>query len=147
MDHTINVVVRRSQRDSPGKFVRQIAPVTDCQRLRAAEQRMKLIEESERPTKTLLDSISHEFRSPISAITSAADILSAARDPSLKRVPWSMVDEIQEASRRLNRLVGNVLAMARLEPGHVKPRLDWCDVTDLIQVTFRDRIYGRPQEE
>jgi len=99
---------------------------------------MKLFEESERLSKTLLDSISHEFRSPISAITSAAAILSAARDPSLKTVPWAMVDEIQESARRLNRLVRNLLDMARLEPGHVKPRLDWCDVTDLIQVILRE---------
>jgi two-component system sensor histidine kinase KdpD len=115
-----------------------MAPVTDRQRLRAAEQRMKLIEESERLSKTLLDSISHDFRSPISAITSAAAILNAARDPSLKMVPWATVDEIQEATRRLNRFVGNLLDMARLEPGHVKPRLDWCDVTDLIHVTLRE---------
>jgi len=130
--------MRRSQGDSPRGFVRQIAPATDRQRLRAAEQRMKLIEESERLSRTLLDSISHEFRSPISAITSAAAILNAARDPSLKRVPWAMVDEIQEATRRLNRLVRNLLDMARLEPGHMKPRLDWCDVTDLIHVTLRE---------
>jgi two-component system sensor histidine kinase KdpD len=130
--------MRRSQRDLLRGFVRQIAPVTDRQRLLAAERRIKLIEESERLSKTLLDSISHEIRIPISAITSAAAILNAARDPSLKKVPWAMVDEIQEATRRLNRLVGNLLDMARLEPGQVKPRLDWCDVTDLIQVTLRE---------
>jgi two-component system sensor histidine kinase KdpD len=99
---------------------------------------MKLIEESERLSKALLDSVSHEFRSPISAITSAAAILSAAHDPSLKTVPWAMVDEIQEAARRLNRLVKNLLDIARLEPGHVKPRLEWCDVKDLIQVILRE---------
>src|ERR1700741_3439118 len=91
----------------------------DTQRPCAAEQRMKLIEESERLRKTLLDSVSHEIRIPISAIMSAAAILNAARDPSLKNVPWTMVDEIQEAGRRLNRLVGNLLDMARLDPGHV----------------------------
>jgi two-component system sensor histidine kinase KdpD len=138
MDHISNMVMQDSQRDSTGGFVPQIVPVTDCQRLQAAEQRIRLIEGSERLSKTLLDSISHEIRIPISAITSAAVILDEARDPSLKKVPWAMVDEIQEATRRLNRLVGNLLDMARLEPGHVKPRLDWCDVTDLVQVTLRE---------
>jgi two-component system sensor histidine kinase KdpD len=97
-----------------------------------------MLEESERLSKTLLDSISHEIRIPISAISSATAILNAARDPSLKKVPWAMVDEIQEATRRLNRFVGNLLDMVRLEPGCVKPRLDWCDVTDLIQVTLKE---------
>ncbi len=49
-----------------------------------------------------------------------------------------MVGEIQEAARRLNRLVGNLLSMTRLETGHVKPKLDWCDVADLIQVALKD---------
>jgi len=119
-------------------FVRQIALVIDGQRLRTAEQRAKMLEESERLSKTLLDSISHEIRIPLSAISSATAILNAARDPSLKNVPWAMVDEIQEATRRLNRFVGNLLDMARLEPGRVKPKLDWCDVTDLIQVTLTE---------
>jgi len=64
--------------------------------------------------------------------------LNAARDAALTRVPWGMVDEIQEANRRLNRLVGNLLNMTRLESGHVKPKLDWCDVTDLVQVTLKE---------
>jgi two-component system sensor histidine kinase KdpD len=127
-----------SQRDLLEGFVRQIALVIDRQRLRDAEQRAKLIEESERLSKTLLNSVSHEIRTPISAIISAAGTLNAARDPSLTRVPWAMVDEIQEATRRLNRLVGNLLNMTRLESGHVRPKLDWCDVTDLIQVTLKE---------
>ncbi len=127
-----------SQRDLLDAFVRQIALVLDRQRLREAEQRAKLVEESERLSKTLLNSISHEIRTPIAVINSAAGTLNAARDASATPMPWTMVDEIQEAARRLNRLVGNLLNMTRLESGHVKPRLDWCDLADLIQVTLKD---------
>jgi len=74
-----------------------------------------MAEESERLSKTLLDSISHEIRTPIAVITTAAGTLNAARDPSLTQVPWAMIDEIQEATRRLNRLVGNPLNMTRLQ--------------------------------
>src|SRR5579859_4942625 len=49
-----------------------------------------------------------------------------------------MVDEIQEATKRLNRLVGNLLNMTRLESGHVKPKMDWCDVPDLVQATIKE---------
>jgi two-component system sensor histidine kinase KdpD len=49
-----------------------------------------------------------------------------------------MVDEIQEAARRLNRLVGNLLNLTRLESGHVRPNFDWCDVGDLIHVTLKE---------
>jgi two-component system sensor histidine kinase KdpD len=127
-----------NQRDLIDAFIRQIALVIDRQRLRDAEQRAKLVEESERLSKTLLNSISHEIRTPIAAISSAAANLNAARNPALSAVPWSMLDEIQEATRRLNRLVGNLLNMTRLESGHVKPKLDWCDVSDLLQVTLKE---------
>jgi two-component system sensor histidine kinase KdpD len=127
-----------SQRDLLEGFVRQIALVVDRQRLRDAEQRATMVEESERLSKTLLNSISHEIRTPIAAISSAAATLSAERDSNPARVPWGMVDEIQEATRRLNRLVGNLLNMTRLESGHVKPKLDWCDVADLLQATLKD---------
>jgi len=49
-----------------------------------------------------------------------------------------MVAEIQEAAGRLNRLVGNLLNMTRLEAGHVQARRDWCDVADLLQATVKE---------
>ena len=126
------------QRDLLDAFVRQIALVLDRQRLRDAEQQAKLLAESERLSKTLLNSISHEIRTPIAAITSAASSLSEALPSAPGDFARTMVSEIQEAARRLNRLVGNLLSMTRLESGHVKVNLDWCDVADLIQVTVKE---------
>jgi len=128
-----------NQRDLLEAFMRQIAIVLDRQRLRDAEQRAKMIEESERLSKTLLNSISHEIRTPIAAIHTAASTLGEARrSGGSVPVPWAMVDEIQEATQRLNRLVGNLLNITRVESGHVKPKLDWHDVPDLVQVTLKE---------
>ena len=49
-----------------------------------------------------------------------------------------MIGEIQEANARLNRVVGNLLGVARLESGQVRPRLDWHDARDLVQTTLRE---------
>ena len=127
-----------AQRDVLEAFVRQVALVLDRQRLRDAEQQAKLVAESERLSKTLLNSVSHEMRTPIAAITSAASSLAASPAGGASGFQQSMVDEIQEAAVRLNRLVGNLLDMTRLESGHVRARLDWCDVKDLIQATLRE---------
>ena len=146
-DHVVGVLSLRlrdgdplaaSQRDLLEAFVRQIALVLDRQRLRDAEQQAKLVAESERLSRTLLNSISHEIRTPIAAINSAAGTLNQARPAGPSALPWAMVDEIQEAARRLNRLVGNLLDMTRLESGHVKAKLDWCDLADLVQVTLKE---------
>jgi two-component system sensor histidine kinase KdpD len=122
----------------PENFGRSIALATYRQRLRDTEHRAKIVEQSERLGKALINSISHEIRTPLAVISSAASMLNAARDPTLIGVPWGMVDEIQEATDRLQRLVSNLLNMTRLESGHVKPSLDWCDVTDLIRVTLNE---------
>jgi two-component system sensor histidine kinase KdpD len=119
-------------------FVRQIALVLDRQRLRDAEQQARLITESERLSQTLLNSISHEIRTPIAAITSATANLSEAHNAGRDEVERAMVGEIQEASHRLNRLTGNLLNMTRLESGHVRPRMDWCDVADLFHTTLKE---------
>jgi two-component system sensor histidine kinase KdpD len=126
------------QRDLLDAFVRQIALVLDRQRLRDAEQQAKLVAESEKLSKTLLDSISHEIRTPLAAITSAASSLNEARAGGQTEFRGKMADEIQEAAGRLNRLVGNLLSMTRLESGRVKPKIEWCDIADVINVTMRE---------
>src|SRR5207244_3868279 len=104
-------------------FIRQIALVLDRQNLSDAEQTARLVAESERLGKTLLNSISHELRTPIAAIDSAATSLhelSKDDQPELRR---ALTEEIHEASQRLNRLVRNLLDITRLESGHIKPKL------------------------
>ncbi len=125
------------QRTLLDNFIRQVALVLDRQRLSDAEHSARLIAESERLGKTLLNSISHELRTPIAAIASAASGLveeGGKADATLHR---ALVGEIREASQRLNRLVGNLLDMTRLESGHLKPRLEWCDISDLVNVTLK----------
>jgi two-component system sensor histidine kinase KdpD len=114
-------------------FQRHIALVLDRQRLRDLETQARLLAESERFTNALLSSISHELRTPLAAITSAVSGL-ADQGPQVQE---ALIQEIRQASDRLNRLVDNLLDMTRLESGHMKPNLDWCDVGDLIHVTIR----------
>ncbi len=125
-----------ARRDLLEAYARQAALVLDQVALRAAGEQGKLIAESERLSKALLNSISHELRTPLAAITSAASALAEAKDED-HCFSQKMAAEIQEAAARLNRLVGNLLDVNRLESGHVRPKLDWCDARDLVQTTVR----------
>jgi two-component system sensor histidine kinase KdpD len=80
---------------------------------------------------TLLNSLSHELRTPISTIISAIDTLKDNRSNLSKSNQEVLFDEIDKASIRLNRQVENLLNMSRLESGMLKPKLDWCDVNEL----------------
>jgi two-component system sensor histidine kinase KdpD len=126
-----------AQRDLLDAFVRQIALVLDRQRLRATVQEAKLLAESERLSKVLLNSISHELRTPIAAIASASSGLSELTDHENPELQRALTGEIRTAAVRLNRLVGNLLDMTRLESGRIRLRLDWCDLADVAGVALR----------
>jgi two-component system, OmpR family, sensor histidine kinase KdpD len=103
---------------------------------REAEIKTKLIAESERLSRTLLNSVSHEFRTPIAAITTATAQLRSSG--ALSASQQKLAAEIESASARLNRVVKSLLNAARIQSGQVQPKIDWCDVSDLIRVTLQD---------
>lgn len=125
------------QRDLLDAFARQAALVLDRIKLGAEAESARLVAESEKLTKSLLNSISHELRTPIAAITTASSALAASPVIGAASLERSLTGEIHEGATRLNRLVGNLLDMTRLESGQVKPRLEWCDVADLVNVALR----------
>ncbi len=127
-----------AQRDLLETFARQAALVLDRIGLRAAAEQTRLMSESERLSRVLLNSISHELRTPLAASTSAATALIEAKGVPLDEHRRSLVGEIQEANARLNRIVGNLLDVARLESGKIVPRMDWYDARDLVQTTLRE---------
>jgi two-component system, OmpR family, sensor histidine kinase KdpD len=126
-----------AQRDLLEAFTRHAALILERIELRTAAEQARLLAESEKFSRTLLNSISHELRTPLAASTSAASAL-AASNAATSEQRRALVDEILEANARLNRVVGNLLDVARLESGKVRPHLDWHDARDLVQTTLRE---------
>jgi len=125
-----------AQRDLLDAFIRQIALVFDRERLRDAETQAKFLAESERMGTMLLNSVSHELRTPLAAISSVASGLRAAGE--LNAAQLSLTLELDEATRRLNRLVQNLLALSRLEAGHLRTNADWHDLRDLVRAAVQN---------
>jgi two-component system sensor histidine kinase KdpD len=119
------------QRNLLDAFSEQIAVVIQRHQMQEVSEKAKLLAESERLSKTLLNSISHEIRTPLAAIQSATTNMVEYGHADLSNTQKSMVSEIQEASERLNRLVGKVLDMSRLESGQIKPNFAPCEVSEL----------------
>jgi len=108
---------------------------------------VQLAQESERLRKTLLDCVSHELKTPLAAIGAASQELSRLapniQDPQMLK---DLGSEIRDGSRRLNRVVDNLLDMNRLESGVIRPKREWCDVRELLQSAVdieRESINGR----
>jgi two-component system, OmpR family, sensor histidine kinase KdpD len=111
-------------------FISQISGKFEREYLRNLAKQAYFLNESDKLYKTLFNSISHELRIPVAAIMGASDSLLYSDHPG--EVRDELTHEILKASKRLNRLIENLLNMSRLESGHITPRLDWCDIHDLI---------------
>ena len=96
------------------------------------------LEESEKLHLALLNSISHEIKTPLTAIGGAGLALrnsSIAADANNRA---QISQEILTAWTRLRHLVDNLLDMSRLESGLLRPRPDWVDLNEVLEVVLRE---------
>ncbi len=105
-------------------FALQIALVLEKEHFIQAVSHAEMLSQSEKLHRTLLDSVSHELKTPIAVITAALEGMGDQRSPYLT--------EITTATQRLQRVVDSLLQMTRLESDVLKPSLDWCDLRDVI---------------
>ena len=104
-------------------------------KIRKAEQRIQIKEAKLSTMKlynTLLDSLSHELRTPISTIMGAVGTLQGKANHLTEDNKTKLLSEMEKASLRLNHQVENLLNMSRLESGYIQPNFDWCDVKELV---------------
>src|SRR6478752_10318611 len=88
------------------------------------------MEKSERLRRNLLDSVSHELKTPLAIIRASIEGMGAvASNP--------YVVEIDTATKRLQRLVDGLLQMTRLESQVIEPRNEWCDVNELVEAAAK----------
>jgi two-component system sensor histidine kinase KdpD len=91
-------------------------------------------QESERLLQTVLNSVSHEMRTPLTAIIGASSALQHPQIASNAEDRNELLAEVAGNAERLNRIVSNLLDMSRLSSGAFTLRKDWHDVNDLLSV-------------
>jgi two-component system sensor histidine kinase KdpD len=84
----------------------------------------------------LLRAVSHDLRSPLTAISAAGEAIATASLSTEELGDMAAV--IQEETRRLSRLVENLLDLSRLEAGAAQPRRDWSSLEELILAAIRE---------
>lgn len=118
------------QRDLLESMGAQLALALEREEWRAERAQRRLMEESEKLHRSLLDSVSHEFKTPLAVIEGGCEKLAGRAAAAEEREEFT---EIMAAARRLRRLVKNLLDVTRLESGALRPRLDWCDLGDVVE--------------
>jgi two-component system, OmpR family, sensor histidine kinase KdpD len=96
--------------------------------------RLEAWREGERLRSTLLDSVTHDLRTPLTAIRAAATTLSSQPDLA-EPERAELVTVVDEESARLNRLIGQAIEMAQLDAAAVQVNPQPEDVRTVIETT------------
>jgi signal transduction histidine kinase len=115
----------------------QIATMLEQLRRQQEASRLAILKRTDELKTALLHAVSHDLRTPLASIkTSVTSLLDSSVnwDASAKR---ALLEGIDEESDRLNRLVGNLLDMSRLEGGMLQLERDWYSIDEVIHTTLR----------
>jgi len=115
----------------------QAAVAIERVRLAKDVDEVRVVAETERLRAALLTSISHDLRTPLASIIGAISSLrrhDSALDPAARS---ELMETAEDEAERLNRFVGNLLDMTRLESGVLQPRLETTEVAEVVGAAAR----------
>ncbi len=119
------------QRELLDAFAAQLAVFVNKERALEKSRAAQISGQSEKLQRALFDSVSHELKTPLAAISAALQ----QRQPDRA--------ELKQAVGRLTRTVDHLLDATRLESGLLQPVREWCDPGELL----RDAIAQSPLKE
>ncbi len=122
----------RDQLRTLDAFANQIALAIERARLAEQTRQTEMLEITDKLQNALLNSISHDLRTPLVSITGALSSLTNEQVKLDEPARRSLIETASEEADRLNRLVGNLLDMTRLESGAMHVKRDACDLQDLV---------------
>jgi len=127
-------------------FASQSAQAIERMQLAEQARQVKLLKIAEKLQNALINSISHDLRTPLVSITGALTAIehNEGLDEAAKR---SLIETAREEADRLNQLVGNLLDMTRLESGALQVKRELCDPQDLVGAALgqiENRLVERP---
>jgi two-component system sensor histidine kinase KdpD len=89
--------------------------------------------EAERVRNTLLAGISHDFRTPLTTIIGAATTLQSQAQQITPQQHDALLQNLLDQARRLQSLTSDLLDLARLQEGAIRPACEWCPVGELVR--------------
>jgi two-component system sensor histidine kinase KdpD len=110
-------------------------------------QREQVEIEAERLRTSLLSSLSHDLRTPLGAISGAASSLLEDQGAMAEATRRDLLQTVLEEVQRMNRLIGNLLDMIRVESGSLQVQKEWQPLEESVGVALirlEERLRGHP---
>ncbi|MCC2672966.1 MAG: osmosensitive channel signal transduction histidine kinase, partial [Armatimonadetes bacterium] len=113
------------------------AVILERDRLARSELQSRALAEADRLKTALLSMVSHDFRSPLASIRASATTLLQSGVSSDQETRRELLTGIDQEAERLNRMVGNILSLSRLEADAWRPQREATDPTELVGSALR----------
>jgi len=113
-------------------FAIQAALAIERAHLAQKAEQAQLLQATERLERSLLNSISHDLRTPLSSIMGALSSLRYEGNSPEAESKRELMDLAWEEAGRMNRFISNLLDITRLEAGVLKIKREPYDVQDLL---------------
>ncbi|WP_309793551.1 sensor histidine kinase KdpD [Inquilinus ginsengisoli] len=110
----------------------QAAVAIERVRLAKDVDEVRVVAETERLRAALLTSISHDLRTPLASIIGAISSLRRHDQALAPAARGELMEMVEDEAERLNRFVGNLLDMTRLESGVLRPKLEAAEVAEIV---------------
>jgi two-component system sensor histidine kinase KdpD len=117
----LNTLPTLEQRELLDAFAAQLALFLNKERALEESRIAQISRQSQKLQKALFDSVSHELKTPLAAMSVAL------------QQPEPDQAELQQAVRRLTRTVDHLLDATRLESGLLQPMREWCDPGEILR--------------
>lgn len=130
-------------------FATQAAMAMERIRYSRQAEQTQILQARENLERALLNSISHDLRTPLVSVTGALHSLKENGDHLDNDTRQDLLDSACSEAQRLNRFVGNLLDMTRIEAGAIRLNIELCDIQDLVGcalAAIEQRIGNRPVE-
>jgi two-component system sensor histidine kinase KdpD len=126
-------------------FAGIVALAVERARLSSEGLRRRALEETDRLRTTLVQSVSHDLRTPLTAIRATA---SALREGEIEETARdAMLGDIEDAAERLGRLVSNLLDLSRIETGALTVHREQVPLDELLLDAVQATSLGAAGEE
>ena len=113
------------QRELLEAFAAQLALFVNKERALEQNRAAQVAQQSQKLQKALFDSVSHELKTPLAAMSVALQQSQPDRS------------ELQQAVHRLSRTVDHLLDATRLESGLLQPVREWCDPSEILRESVK----------
>jgi two-component system, OmpR family, sensor histidine kinase KdpD len=116
----------------------QLGLAIERSRLRQDANQAEILRRTDELRRALLNAVSHDLRTPLASIMASAGSLQQEDVVWTQEERQDFAQAIVDQAQRLNRIVGNLLDLSRIEGGSLRPDKGWYDVGALV-----DEVLGR----